>query len=269
MIAYMWHELLARRGPNDVISCLAHFIFNTRLGRTGAKWIIFWADNCPGQNKNNYLMWFFSDLIRRQVYSRIDFKFLIPGHTYGPTDRHFVVIEKYTAKVETVYTPQQWYVHVRNAVVSVGSRVEVIELQQDKFRDYRDHLRKLYTERSKDLDNQPLDFVGAVWFNFGKGEMLVDGKLVVFEHPHEVWVRHTYDVNEKPKRVSFIKKRGIQSGFDSLPPPLYDQYPVAIKKAKAEDLRKLVTKYVPAAHRGFYSELPIVDMDDDADSDGD
>lgn len=99
-------------------------------------------------------------------------------------------------------------------------------------------------ERSKDLDNQPLDFGGAVWFNFGKGERLVDGKLVVFEHPHEVWVRHTYDVNEKPKRVSFIKKRGIQSGFDSLPPPLYDQYPVAIKKAKAEDLKKLVTKYV-------------------------
>ena len=124
-------------------------------------------------------------------------------------------------------------------------------------------------ERSKDWDNQPLDFVGAVWFNFGKGERLVDGKLVVFEHPHEVWVRHTYDVNEKPKRVSFIKKRGIQSGFDSLPPPLYDQYPVAIKAAKAEDLKKLVTKYVPAAHQGFYSELPIVDTDDDTDSDGD
>jgi len=72
----------------------------------------------------------------------------------------------------------------------------------------------------------------------------VDGKLVVFEHPHEVWVQHTHDVNEKPKRVSFIKKRGIQSGIDSIPPPLYDQYPVAIKKAKAEDLKKLVTKYV-------------------------
>lgn len=60
MMAYMWHELMAKRGPNEVISCLAHFIFRTRLGRTGAKWSIWWADNCPGQNKNNYLMWFFS-----------------------------------------------------------------------------------------------------------------------------------------------------------------------------------------------------------------
>ena len=148
-------------------------------------------------------------------------------------------------------------------MVRVGSRIEVIEIEQDKFRDYQDHLRKLYTEHSKDLDNQPLDFVEAVWFIFGKGETLVDGKLVVFEHPHKVWVHHTYDGHEKPKCVSFIKKRGIQSGFDYLPPPLYDQYPVAIEKSKAEDLRKLVTKYVPAAHQGFYSELPIVDTEND------
>jgi len=86
----MWHELLTRRGPNDVISCLAHFI-NMRLGRMGAKWIIFWADSCLGQNKNHYLMWFLADLIRRQVYSRIDFKFLIPFiimtkvHSHGPS----------------------------------------------------------------------------------------------------------------------------------------------------------------------------------------
>ena len=49
---------------------------------------------------------------------------------------------------------------------------------------------------------------------------------------------------------------------------LYEQYPVVLKKAKAEDLRQLVTVYVPAAHQGFYSELPIVDVDDDTDSDG-
>ena len=55
MMAYMWHELLAKRGPNDVASCLSHFIFQTPLGRTGTKWSIWWADNCPGQNKNNAL----------------------------------------------------------------------------------------------------------------------------------------------------------------------------------------------------------------------
>ena len=55
--AMMWHEMLGRRGCNNVILCLFRFIFHTPLGRTGAKWSIWWADNCPSQNKNNYLMW--------------------------------------------------------------------------------------------------------------------------------------------------------------------------------------------------------------------
>ena len=66
---------------------------------TGAKWSIWWADNCPGQNKN-YIMWFFQDLIRRNVYSRIDYKFLIAGHTYGSTDQAFGMIKRYTPPVQ-------------------------------------------------------------------------------------------------------------------------------------------------------------------------
>lgn len=66
------------------------------------------------------------------------------------------------------------------SVVNVVSRIEVVEVEQDNFRNHSDHLRKLYTERNKDMNNQPLDFAGAVWFNFGNGEKVADGKLVVF-----------------------------------------------------------------------------------------
>ena len=68
LCAFMWNELVAHRGANDVVSCLSHFIFNTALGRTGAKWSIWWADNCIGQNKNHCVVWFFQDLIRRNVF---------------------------------------------------------------------------------------------------------------------------------------------------------------------------------------------------------
>ena len=83
--------MLARRGCNDVISCLSHFIMHTRMGHTGAKWSIWWADNCPGQNKNNYIMWFF-------------YKFLIAGHTYGATDLAFGVIERHIKSRDCIYT---------------------------------------------------------------------------------------------------------------------------------------------------------------------
>ena len=84
--AFMWNELVAHHGANDVVSCLSHFVYNTRFGRTGAKWSIWWADNCAGQNKNHCVVWFFQDLIRKGIYSRIDYKFLIVGHTYGPME---------------------------------------------------------------------------------------------------------------------------------------------------------------------------------------
>ena len=172
----MWHELLARRGCNDGISCLSRFIFHTKLGRTGAKWSIWWADNCPGQNKNNYIMWFFQDLIRRKVYSRIDYKFLIAGHTYGSTDQAFGMTERYATRIDTVYTPMQWYQHVRDAGLGTKS-IEVVEMKQAYFYDYRKQLRKIYTERNKDEDKHNLDFQNIVWFNFGKGEKEIDGEI--------------------------------------------------------------------------------------------
>lgn len=36
------------------------------------------------------IIWFFQELIRRGVYSRIDYKFLVVGHTYGAIDRSLV-----------------------------------------------------------------------------------------------------------------------------------------------------------------------------------
>ncbi len=267
--AFMWHELLAKRGPNDVISCLSHFIFHTLLGRSGAKWSIWWADNCPGQNKNNYIMWFFQDLIRRKVYTRIDVKFLVAGHTYGSTDRTFGMIERHTSKVETVYVPQQWYRHVRESAVGAKTRVEVVEMKQGSFRNYRQHLRKLYTERNKDEDKQPLDFLNIVWFNFGRGEKVVNEKLVLIDHPKVVWVRRTYNVHEVPRLVSYYKKRGVLDGVDTRPLPLYTQYPIPIKKPKADDLKKLVIAYVPLTYRSFYAELPVIDDSEDISSDED
>lgn len=105
----MWNELVTHRGANDVVSCLSHFVCSTKLDRAGTEWSIWWAGNCGGQNKNNYVIWFFQDLIRKGVYSRIDYKFLVVGHTH---DRYFGTIEKYLSRIENVYTPQEWYQHV-------------------------------------------------------------------------------------------------------------------------------------------------------------
>ena len=36
LFAFMWNELVAQRGANEVVSSLPYFIFNTKQGQTGA-----------------------------------------------------------------------------------------------------------------------------------------------------------------------------------------------------------------------------------------
>ena len=51
------------------------------------------------------------------------------------------------------------------------------------------------------------------------------------------------------------------------PPSLYQQYPIPVKKAKADDLGKLLA-YIPAEYQSFYFNLPTTE-DTEADSDSD
>lgn len=109
--------------------------------------------------------------------------FWVAGHTYGSTDQAF---GRYAAGLDTVYTPMEWFQHA-----GLGAKsVHVVEVVQAFFRDCRQHLWKVYTEETK---SKILDFQNVVWFNFGKGEKEVNGKL---DNATEVWVRYTYSVKD-------------------------------------------------------------------------
>ena len=58
---------------------------------------------------------------------------------------------------------------------------------------------------------------------------MFDGKPVLFDHPMEVRVRHTYETSTKYLNVCHcIKREGVDCGMDTNPPPLYQQYPIPI-----------------------------------------
>ena len=82
---------------------------------------------------------------------------------------------KNLSRIENVYTPQEWYHHVKDSAVTATSRVEVIDLQEDCFRNHRDYLRQLYTERNKADAGRLLEFSKVMWLNFGTEEGIVDG----------------------------------------------------------------------------------------------
>ena len=88
---YMWHEALARRGGNEVASCLLEHI--QYLPDT-VKQLIMYSDNCAGQNKNKFVATMF--MIAASSFSNLEFidhKILTVGHTHNKCDVDHSIIE--------------------------------------------------------------------------------------------------------------------------------------------------------------------------------
>lgn len=78
------------KGANTT-SYIHHYLLNHGLGGTHAS---LHADNCSGQNKNNFFLWYLAWRTIIQLHDSICYSFLITGHTkFGP-DHCFGLIKK-------------------------------------------------------------------------------------------------------------------------------------------------------------------------------
>lgn len=70
------------KGANTTISYVHHYFQNHGLGETR---VHLHADNCSGQNKNNYFIWYLSWRTILKLHESVNYSFLIAGHTkFGP-----------------------------------------------------------------------------------------------------------------------------------------------------------------------------------------
>ena len=74
------------KGSSVVISLLDAFF---RLHGLGEQEATLQADNCTGQNKNNYMMWYLMWRVMNGLHKRVTLSFMIPGHTKFAPDRYF------------------------------------------------------------------------------------------------------------------------------------------------------------------------------------
>lgn len=88
---------VATKGANSVISYLHDYL--ERLEIVPTLPLILHADNCCGQNKNNfmvhYLLW---RCVTRRATQGIELNFMIAGHTKFAPDQHFGTIKKRFAR---------------------------------------------------------------------------------------------------------------------------------------------------------------------------
>lgn len=89
---YIMDEGECSKGSNEVISMIWHFL-NT-LSPDKRTHIVFNADNCVGQNKNNTMIKFFLWQCLMGYSKTIQVKFMIKGHTHFGPDSNFSHIKK-------------------------------------------------------------------------------------------------------------------------------------------------------------------------------
>jgi hypothetical protein len=80
------------KGPDEVSSLLWWFLENSTIRKS--RNLIFWADNCGGQNKNNTIVHLMHYLVRIGMFDSVQLKFQIKGHTRNSVDRGFAYTKK-------------------------------------------------------------------------------------------------------------------------------------------------------------------------------
>ena len=126
-----WPESVAGQGSDKVALCLLNYFEELRVK---PKHLVAYSDSCGGQNKNFYIVCFWVYTILKGWFDTVNHKFLIPGHTYLPSDRDFAQIEKHMRESE-VYSPSQWFSLVEN--VRRNNPFVVARMRTNDFKDLK------------------------------------------------------------------------------------------------------------------------------------
>ena len=242
---FFYDETIGECGPNEVVSLLSYLLKILHEEYGPFHHLILWSDNSPSQFKECYLF-FFLEYFIKEVFLRIDLKFLLEGHSYSICDKRFGCIQKYFDCHETTETPQDWELILRDSHLS---NVKSYCITPDCIMDYKSFLRRKYVSRSEDMENAKLKVRKTAFLNFGYREM-------------EDEEGFTLNTREKPKIVSFVKKK--QAGDlnpDQLVPVTQE------RKAICDDVKhsclKLAEKYLSQRAITFYTSLIGTSRDND------
>ncbi|KAI9905993.1 hypothetical protein PsorP6_014294 [Peronosclerospora sorghi] len=83
---FLYTEGKSGKGSSEVASLVDHALSTIHIT---AKYLVFWAENCGDQNKNQTMMQFFLSLVESGRFDQIDYKFQVKGHNRNTVNRGF------------------------------------------------------------------------------------------------------------------------------------------------------------------------------------
>ena len=233
---YVWNETVAKRGSNEVCSCIDHYV-NTYISRYVKRLVIF-SDNCSGQNKNINIVLMYLRLVHSNRFTQIEHYFMEPGHSYLPNDRDFGNFELFL-KGKEVYTTENYVSLMRKC--RSNNPFTVIEMLTEDFFFYG-HLLKHSTKAEQS----------------GSGFKKAKRFVVSDQDKTGVSVCAGFDDEINPP-VHFKVQKGRSSQCDeafnlgAVELPLLYPNGRPLGKDKTDDLKDLL-RFIPASHKETYSK---------------
>jgi len=194
------------KGSNSVISLLDHYFETHGLGETHA---LLTADNCAGQNKNNMVLQYLQYRTMMGLHKKIDFSFMLPGHTKFAPDGYFGLI-KMKYRRSKVYTYEQM-AEVINA--STPGRYNKCQMYKDENGKVNFQYRDWSNWLSKHFKKFP-DISKFHHFSFSQenpgvviAKKSVNGERVTFQLLNNSDFR--FDQSNPPKKPKIIISEGL------------------------------------------------------------
>lgn len=242
--SYFWTEVDACRGAVDIGSCIWEFLKMTNSDGE-PKEIVFYSDNCTGQNKNKYITSMYMFAVQNLNIKSITHKFLIRGHTQNEADSVHSLIEKEVKKNLTagpIFTADQYVALIKNAKKS-RPPIQVHEMTYESFVDLKVLQDSWGYNYSTDTQ--------------GKNVVWNDIKVIKVEkeNPTVFYLKTSYseqefrevNVRNKRKKMNTITEITLQPAYHGKQ---------RLSENKKKDLREMISKpLIPAFYAGFYERL--------------
>lgn len=232
---YMWTEITAGRGANEVASNLLSFI--KMKSESGTKEFRFYSDGPTGQNKNRFVFAQYL-LASSKLQVSITHRFLEPGHTHMEVDSMHARIEKEASRKE-LYVPQEWFELVINSKQE-GEKYRVIDVQQSDIYNFKPLVEKQNWA-------QDINKVKIHWSKVKEVHVSASAPNIL---------KFKYDYEGENFSVNVTQKRGHSVNLVTyeLPNVYYSKLP--LKPKKIRDIKWLCdTNAIPSLYHGFYGAI--------------
>ncbi|XP_039296244.1 uncharacterized protein LOC111058861 isoform X3 [Nilaparvata lugens] len=244
---YVWNEAYAKRGCNEIGSCLLLFLEKVCQGKD----VIFYSDNCPGQNKNQAIAAAFIYAVENLNVKSVTHKFLTVGHTQNEGDMVHSLIEKQKKLVlrsGPVSVPAQWITVIQSAKKK-GNPFTVIEINTEDVKDIK-HLKSTVGKNfSKNMSGEQVKWRDISVIHVNR------------EAPFQIFYKNNFDDVDK-----IINIREKMRGVTQMVLRLAYTAPPGISSFKKRDLLSLCTSNViNKQYHQFYECLPVGECNDTED----